>query len=66
MKIDYKGKETNDIYFPINGPYCCELCESIWSTNKEFLDHVNADHLGDVDEEILKKMEIILNALKTT
>ena len=54
---DYKENCSADIYFPECGPYWCEICHDVVTTNKEFVAHVRTNHLDVADENVLYKME---------
>ncbi len=47
------GNET----FPSIGPYQCEICQQITDTKLQFVNHIKANHLEVVDEEVLKSLE---------
>ena len=35
------------------GPYQCELCQSITDSKEEFVEHIKTKHLEDVDDDVL-------------
>merc|ERR1712226_1672726 len=42
--------------YPAQGPYQCELCQSITDSKEEFVDHIKTKHLEDVDAEVLNTL----------
>jgi hypothetical protein len=62
MRVDFKNdRKERGVYFPENGPYRCEICETIVKTNVQFYQHVKRMHSGMADETALNIMEEQLN-----
>ena len=57
MTVPYKGKDLKDVYFPLNGPYSCEICAKIVETNLDFFNHLKGRHLEEADEDVMETME---------
>ena len=53
-EIDLK---KNPEYFPFEGPYMCEICRMILSTNREFVHHIRTEHPNEIDSDVVQIME---------
>ena len=47
---------NEEMFFPTEGPYLCEVCQTFVRTNAEYFCHLQL-HLDVVDPEILERME---------
>ena len=47
----------NPDFFPLNGPYMCEICRMFVKTSREFVHHVRTRHEDELDETVLNIME---------
>ena len=48
--------DDDEMFFPTEGPYLCEVCQTFVQTNAEYFHHLQL-HLDVVDPEILERME---------
>ena len=60
LEVGSNGRDG--IYFPMDGPYMCEICRTFVKTNREFVEHVKTSHdQNEIDETVLDILENQLN-----
>ena len=52
-----KIQPTKEVEFPEIGPYQCELCENVFETKFQFLDHVKSSHNHEIEAHLLEELE---------
>jgi len=53
--LEFGSNSRDGNYFPMDGPYMCEICRTIVKTNREFVEHVQTSHdNNEIDETVLE------------